>query len=190
MSTRETLLYAALQEIYQFGYQGASIAKILKVASIPKGSLYHYFESKKALALAVISELIVPGIINYFASLESDLPLEAQIEQTIDAMAKNESLLINGCPLNKLIQEMSQIDSDFESLLSDSYTTIETKLNAAVIKAQNRGEIKKTVSSQSITHFLLSTTWGYLAYVPKFSTKERFLELKTHLHYYFKAIEA
>lgn len=51
---REKLLEVAFDEIYHNGYNGTSIDKILKKASKNKGSMYHFFKSKKELILAVL----------------------------------------------------------------------------------------------------------------------------------------
>ncbi len=55
---REKLLEVAFNEIYQNGYTATSIDKILKQASMNKGSMYHFFKSKKELGLAVVNEKI------------------------------------------------------------------------------------------------------------------------------------
>ena len=44
---REKLLDVAFNEIYHCGYNATSIDKILKQASMNKGSMYHFFKSKK-----------------------------------------------------------------------------------------------------------------------------------------------
>ena len=67
---REKLLEVAFDEIYHNGYNGTSIDKILKKASMNKGSMYHFFKSKKELALVVIEEKLNEHIV---ASIEGCL---------------------------------------------------------------------------------------------------------------------
>ena len=57
-NTRELLLDSAFQSFYKHGFQGANIGTILTEVGINKGSMYHFFKSKKALGLAVIKERI------------------------------------------------------------------------------------------------------------------------------------
>ncbi|MEA2099688.1 MAG: TetR/AcrR family transcriptional regulator, partial [Campylobacterota bacterium] len=47
--TREKILDAVFALVYVNGYNGTSMAMILKECGIPKGSLYHYFKSKKEM---------------------------------------------------------------------------------------------------------------------------------------------
>ncbi len=56
--TRKSLLEAAFQEIYQSGFQAASLDNILSKAGVTKGALYHHFGSKRELGYAVVDELI------------------------------------------------------------------------------------------------------------------------------------
>lgn len=54
MNSRDKLLKVAFEEIFQNGYHATSVDKILKKASMNKGSMYHFFKSKKELILAII----------------------------------------------------------------------------------------------------------------------------------------
>ena len=53
---REKILSAAQSLIELRGYSALGVAEICKAAGVPKGSFYYFFESKEALALAVIDE--------------------------------------------------------------------------------------------------------------------------------------
>lgn len=68
-TSREKLLDITFDEIYLNGYSGTSIDKILKKASMNKGSMYHFFKSKKELTLAVINERLKEHMENRYAKL-------------------------------------------------------------------------------------------------------------------------
>ena len=51
---RERLLAAAAEEFSRNGYAGTSIAAIATRAEVGKSTIFHHFESKEALYLAVI----------------------------------------------------------------------------------------------------------------------------------------
>ena len=55
--TRALLLQAATEEFAREGYMGANINRISKNAGFAKGTIYNYFESKRALMLALIDEI-------------------------------------------------------------------------------------------------------------------------------------
>ena len=54
--TRARLLAAARVAFAELGYQGASIEVISERAGCTKGALYHYFDSKEELLLALLDE--------------------------------------------------------------------------------------------------------------------------------------
>nr|WP_226805633.1 TetR/AcrR family transcriptional regulator [Aliarcobacter butzleri] len=53
-NTRNDLINCTFDEIYTKGYQGASLTNILKNAKVHKGSMYHFFENKKDMAMISI----------------------------------------------------------------------------------------------------------------------------------------
>lgn len=55
-NAREKILTAAQALIEVRGYSALGVAEICAAAGVPKGSFYYFFESKEALALAVIDE--------------------------------------------------------------------------------------------------------------------------------------
>lgn len=65
VQTREAILHAAAEVFDEYGFSGASITKILKRAGATAGAMYFHFESKEALARAVMNaqpETIVPRL--------------------------------------------------------------------------------------------------------------------------------
>ena len=56
--TREHLLQAGFREVFRYGFQSAGIDTILAATNVTKGALYYHFESKEALAYAIIEEII------------------------------------------------------------------------------------------------------------------------------------
>lgn len=55
-SSRERLIYAAMETFRARGYDGAGVAEILKRSGLPKGSLYHHFPKGKADLAAASAE--------------------------------------------------------------------------------------------------------------------------------------
>jgi TetR/AcrR family transcriptional repressor of nem operon len=136
--TREKLIDSAFSTFYKQGYQGANIATILKEVNINKGSMYHYFKSKKELGLAVVDERIRRNIKNKYQSvLKSDTPYKTLFE----TLRLSPDTLIYGCPLNKMSQEMVYIDEAFNKLLSSVYEDFESSIEKILDKAIQLNEI-------------------------------------------------
>ena len=169
--TRELLLDSAAASFYKHGYQGANIAAILKEVGINKGSMYHFFKSKKVLALAVIKERIEPTLM---AKYEAVLTEEHTLKSLFDTLRAAPETLVYGCPLNKMSQEMLYIDEDFKHLLSEVYVSFENIIEQILIKA-------KITDASSKAKLIISTYEGALMSYHLTQDKEQFREILTTL---------
>ena len=70
-STRDLIIETAGGLIVKYGFNHTGINEILKQAKVPKGSFYHYFESKEALGYAVIEKAAQ----DRFAAIQETLDL-------------------------------------------------------------------------------------------------------------------
>ncbi len=93
MSSREKLLDVAFEEIYHNGYSATSVDTILKKANMNKGSMYHFFKSKKELTLAVIEERLDSHIKDKYSVL---LKYEKNICDEIIKLVKDRKILAIG----------------------------------------------------------------------------------------------
>lgn len=178
--TREKLLDIAFEEIYTHGYQGAATATILKHAAVTKGSMYHHFASKKALALAVIKERITPKMDAFFdfTPKNSETTFEA-IQRVFGQIAKQEKLIMYGCPMHRLLVEMAPLDKDFDTLLSKQFEYFTQRLSRTLQVAIERKELKN-MDCDSMARFIITTIWGEISLPPSLSSCTHF-ENQLHL---------
>ena len=55
-ATRQKILNAAIDLFSEVGYAAAGLGEIIERAGMTKGALYHHFDSKEALATAIIEQ--------------------------------------------------------------------------------------------------------------------------------------
>src|ERR1700733_13016144 len=55
--TKIALLEAGIDIMVEKGYNNTGIQEVLSSLGVPKGSFYHYFESKESFALAIIQHV-------------------------------------------------------------------------------------------------------------------------------------
>lgn len=185
-STREKILDEVFILIYLNGYNATSMSMILKQCNIPKGSLYHYFKSKKEMVLASIRERLAPKI-NLFYELnpvDNEHPIDTIINNIIKISQKDE-LVKYGCPLNRLNQEMSSVDKDFDIELNMIYDSIREK----IIKLLNNAPLKDNIHKENLTEFIIASIWGSLSLSPSQSSKERYLSSVEYLISYLKSLK-
>lgn len=164
-STRERILDAAFAEIQRQGFQAASISAILAETGLTKGALYHYFPAKKELGLAVVDERVAPTLHAYILdSLLVDdaaiAPLDRLLNRLVAMQNGDDASIRLGCPLNNLMQEMSNIDEDFRQHLRTIVTCWQQRIAALLHQAQSQAQIRPDVDCGTTALFIVAAWEG------------------------------
>lgn len=187
MTTKEKLLAVTFEEIYENGYYSTSVDKILKKANMNKGSMYHYFKSKKELVLAVIDAHIF-GYIDkkYSAILDVN---DNYIDSMFNVIKNRDSFNFTlGCRLNSLVQELSHHDQDFKKALEKVYLYFENIIYEVLVKAENNGEIKHGNLKQ-LAIFVVASIEGCLSTAKKSQDSKVYGSCIDQLSLYFEQIK-
>lgn len=174
-TSREKLLDVTFDEVYMYGYCGASTATILKKAGVPRGSMYHHFESKKALVLAMIEERLVPKVREFFDfEMQSDMSALRIIEYAVKKISKNKMLIEHGCPLHRLMFEMGALDEDIAKACEKEFAHLVENF----AKVVEQGILQKEITprdAKAFAEYFIASSWGILSRTPQASSKEQFL---------------
>lgn len=183
--TREKILDIVFELVYIHGYNGTSMSMILKACGIPKGSLYHFFKSKKVMVLTVIKERLGPKMDLFFTfePIEGKDGIDAIIEAVL-AISKNPMLIMYGCPLNRLNQEMSPVDDEFDREIILLYDHLKEK----IVLLLSQSDIQDHADIDSLADFVIETVWGALSLSPKQSSPKRYLHSIKHLISYLRSL--
>ncbi len=173
--SREKLLDVTFEEVYKYGYNGASTANILKIASVAKGSMYHHFKSKKELVIAMIYERLIPKVETFFDfEIKKSSSAKEIIEHTFKKMSENEMLIKHGCPLHKIMYEMGSLDEDIANICHMEFQKLSKNLQRVIDYGCKKREFE-FADTKRISEFIIVSTWGILSRVPNDSSKEQFL---------------
>ena len=174
--TREKLLDITFEEIYIHGYTATSVDTILKKAGIPKGSMYHHFKGKKELVLTMVKERLFPKMELFFDFKRKEgASVTEVIRSTFAGMAKNKPLITYGCPLYRLMVELSPVDKTFDVLLSARVVLMQENLGLLLQKGMESGEFKETLPAKDFANYILESTWGVLSLSPSLSSSKHFV---------------
>ncbi|MCP4969215.1 MAG: TetR/AcrR family transcriptional regulator [Arcobacter sp.] len=186
MTTKEKLLAVTFEEIYDNGYYSTSVDKILKKAKMNKGSMYHYFKSKKELVLAVIDVHVFGYIDNkYNAILDVE---DKYIDSMFRVLRNKDSFNFTlGCRLNSLVQELSHHDKDFKEALEKVYIHFENIILKVLEKASENKEIEHP-DLKNLSIFVVASIEGCLSTAKKSQDPIVFSNCMEQLEYYFKHI--
>ena len=156
VETRELLLHAGLEVLTEKGFSATGIEEILGRVGVPKGSFYHYFDSKEAYGLALIERYGV-----YFArKLDRHLcnralaPLErlrAFVSDAKDGMARHD--FRRGCLIGNLGQEMGALPESFRGRLKGTFEDWQVRFAACLIEAQAAGDLVPEADAAQLAAF-------------------------------------
>lgn len=163
--TKLALIKVGRQFIVEKGYNHTGIKEVLKVVGVPKGSFYHFFDSKEEFGLAIIDydsqmhDLVVEKYLK-----DTDLsPLNRLKQYFTFKLEEFESLQYReGCLFGNLSQEMSDQSEQFRERLEVATQRWRDQFADCIKAAQSAGEISKKQSAQDLAEFCLNSWEGAL----------------------------
>lgn len=155
-STRNQLLRAGVAILTEKGFSTVGIEEILSSASVPKGSFYHYFDSKDAFGLALID-----AYADYFAGkldrcfeTQDRSPLQRLAGFIADAragMARYD--FRRGCLVGNLGQEMGVLPEVFRQRISAVFADWEARTARCLRAAQEGGQLPQAANCDQLATF-------------------------------------
>jgi TetR/AcrR family transcriptional regulator, transcriptional repressor for nem operon len=146
LSTRERLLERGVARVLEAGWSATSIDVVLRECGVPKGSFYHYFQSKDAFGLALIShyqDLFTQRLEKWFgaeqdALIQGDeawLRLEAALQGLMRESAQEMARFDfkRGCLIGCLGQEVASLNEPVRLALLECLLEWEKSLVRPVI---------------------------------------------------------
>jgi TetR/AcrR family transcriptional repressor of nem operon len=147
--SRTRLLESMLGEIWERGYGATSVDAICERADVRKGSFYHFFKSKAALAMAAIDYLwetsSQPALDEIFCPDRPPLKrferlIEYWYRRTIECQQEKGRVL--GCPYFNLGAETASIEPELAAKAREILDRYQAILEATLHEAKGRGDIK------------------------------------------------
>jgi len=146
--SRQRLMNAAHELIWEYSYGAVTIEAICERAGVKKGSFYYFFDSKSDLAVSAIQawwderkSMIEEWFRPEVPPLERigkylDFIIQRQIE------AYEESGQVLGCPLFTLGSEICTQDERIRSLVQEIMSSVARYFEEAIREAQAAGEVE------------------------------------------------
>lgn len=143
---RERLMAAATELTWQMGYNAVTVDAICEKAGVKKGSFYHFFESKAALAIAAMeSAWQTRSRPNLDAAFSAANPPLERLRQYFEALYRTQLEMhkaggrVLGCPFFSLSMESGGLDPEVWEA-SRSYVRRKRKyIESAIRDAQAEG---------------------------------------------------
>ena len=184
--TRQRIINAAQELIYASSYNEVGVQEICDHARVKKGSFYHFFPSKRDLALAVLDQsqmYMRDKIIN--KAFHDDIPPLARIERFFNGLyefhkqSKEISGSVSGCPFGNLGGEMSTQDEDIRNKVDSIFSASEKPFEKALAEAVERGDLQ-AIDTAATAKAIFAYTEGIMLYAKTSNNPELIRELGKH----------
>ncbi len=166
--TRERIIEVAKARFHNRSYADVGIKEICDMASIQKGSFYHFFPSKRDLVLAVIDEFADDWANGFVAeAFDPELPPMERIDYVIDAAyywqksSKDLNGHIPGCLFGNLALEISTQDDVLRAKLNAVFNSAKDRFKVTLDEAIEQGTIPP-LDSQLTSEAMLAYLEGMI----------------------------
>lgn len=167
LDTRTRLVQTMLRLIWSSSYHAVSVDDICKAAGVQKGSFYHFFPSKAALAHEVFLQEwkeCSAELDNVFSPSLSPLERFAKLGEVImqEQLEKREEFgHVCGCPFATIGSELATQDetmrAQIEAVFSTHMRYVESALRDAVAEGILPANTQVKAKAKEIDNFLLGT---------------------------------
>lgn len=146
-TARLRLLEAMIAELWERSYGSVSVDSICERADVRKGSFYHFFKSKTALAVAAIDYLWEthsrPHLDDVFSSSHPPLRrferlIESCYQKSVDCLKEKGKVL--GCPYINIGAETACAEPEIAAKLGEILTRYQGYIEATLHEANARGD--------------------------------------------------
>jgi TetR/AcrR family transcriptional repressor of nem operon len=175
---REKILSAAQSLIELRGYSALGVAEICTTAGVPRGSFYYFFESKEALALAVIDEHWAGQKRAWTRILNSDAePLQrlCQLFEETEAgqRAGQQSCgTVSGCLFGNLTLEMSNHTEAIRTRLQKIFDTQVEMVDSVITEALERKDVT-TIDTREAAQAVVAQLEGQVLFAKLYNNTHR-----------------
>ena len=149
-TTKDRLIESAAHVLHQRSYGSVGVDELCERAGVRKGSFYHFFESKRDLALAVL-EAHWDGFERHVLrpAREAERPLDriALVFEyaiaTVERTRKDEGHVL-GCPFGNLAAELSTIEPEIRGRIAEIFIRLARFFEDALAAAVVAGDLGET----------------------------------------------
>jgi len=182
METRKKIYETARQLILEHGFEHVSVDLIAEAAGVSKGTFYVHFESKDALAAALVEEYTNTVDMDYKA-LMAGLPENTSIDDAIILLSERISdVIADNIGLENIrVLYKAHLAKTVNTTPAMSYNRELYKLFAELLQTGiSRGDIRDDISVESLSRHLILAIRGivfeWCIRYPDFDLKEQIKE--------------
>jgi TetR/AcrR family transcriptional repressor of nem operon len=160
--TRRRIVAEAAPVFNQRGYEGSSLADLMRATGLKKGGIYRHFSSKEELAAeafdytwAAARQARIPDVDETSNGIE-------WLKQLIANFVERRNPVAGGCPLLNTAIEADDGNPVLRARVSKALRSWMARLQAVITQAAARKEIRANVDPKTVATVIVATLEGAL----------------------------
>lgn len=146
------------------GYHGTGVQEIVDGAGVPKGSFYHYFQSKEDFVVAAMAHASFDSIDRFDAALQEDYrpPRQRIIDTYSELVAVLEASREDpqGCFVGNMCQELADTHAIVAKEAEELFQRYTAPLARCLRQAQERGDMRPNADPDILAEAIFNSWEG------------------------------
>jgi TetR/AcrR family transcriptional regulator, transcriptional repressor for nem operon len=164
-STRDHLIDVGLDLMHRHGFNATGLTEILQAADVPKGSFYHFFDSKEEFAAAVLERYAAQRAEHSAAALsDATISPRKRLKRYFGELVKiaGQHGSVPGCLLGRFSLEIAADSPLVRKRVSASFGRWQHAIAAVLEQAVTQKELPEDTDAEALAGFLLNSWEGAL----------------------------
>src|SRR5215207_526043 len=163
LTTKERILDAAEEIMLQKSFHSVGLNEILSAVKVPKGSFYHYFQSKEQFGVELLKHYVADASAYKRRALLSTELVEDPYERLMTYLDLNIAKLFEksckcSCLVLKLASEVATFSDDMRAVLAGGMSEWRGFMEKLLIEGQQKGVIRSDLDATA-TAAVLQDLW-------------------------------
>jgi AcrR family transcriptional regulator len=155
-ATRRRIIDSAVDLINEIGYPASGLADIIERAELTKGALYYHFESKEAVATAIIEEGMDTILGAFRAAGRPSSPAIENIVHGLFVVA--DTIMADG--IAQASCRLLRTFGGFNPTAKATYGGLRDELAGGVTSAVEQGDLRSDVDAEAVVATVLASMLG------------------------------
>ena len=155
-TTRQKILDAAIDVFSEVGYAAAGLGEVIERAGMTKGALYHHFDSKEALATAIIEQGTNLTRDAFRHVCQSPSPA---LENTIHGVFMVADLLVSD-KTARTAEQLTRVLAEFNSTASQVWSGRLDAMTTQASLAIAEGDLREGLDPYAVSESILNAMLG------------------------------
>ncbi|MFK0112926.1 TetR/AcrR family transcriptional regulator [Streptomyces sp. NPDC091217] len=159
-ATRERIVRAAAELIYEHGAQNTNNEQIREAAGVSGSQLTRHFPTKESLVRAVLAWQADGIVARHQVPELGELDSFAALHRWADSYIASQDMLRGGCTFGSLAAEVVKTEPAHRDAVADGFERWQALFRRGLTRMRERGELRPDADPAALAHLLTAAFQG------------------------------